>query len=157
MQEQYWVIAQMAIDIFMLVLLVVLLKNVNRKRETATGPDPAFLQPEALLKEMRQISETLEKNLEEKRNLTRNVITDLETLLSDAESATLRLEGLMSTWQRSRPSEKNSLTDTARLKRSAKTLLEQGIARKEIAKLLDIPLGELELMLKLQGPIPRKE
>lgn len=157
MQEQFWVIAQMAIDIFMLVLLVVLLKNVSRKRGAGANPDLAFLQPETLLKEMRQISETLEKNLEEKRTLTRNVITELETLLSDAESAALRLEGLMNAWQKTRPSEMNSLADTQRVKKSAKALLEQGLARKEIARRLDIPLGELELMLKLQGPIPRKE
>ncbi len=157
MQEQFWVIAQMAIDIFMLVLLVVLLKSMSRKRETTTSSDPAFSQPGTLLKEMRQITETLEKNLEEKRTLTRNVITELETLLSDAESAALRLEGLMNTWQRIRPFEKNSRTDTERLKKSAKALLEKGLARKEIARRLDIPLGELELMLKLQEPIPQKE
>jgi len=157
MQEQFWVIAQMAIDIFMLLLLVVLLKNMNRKRGTAIGPDPAFSPPETLLKEMRQISGTLEKNLEEKRTLTRKVITELETLLSDAEDAALRLEGLLNTWQRTRPSEKTSRADTERLKKSAKALLEKGLARKEIARRLDIPLGELELMLKLQGPIPRKE
>ena len=157
MQEQFWVIAQMAIDIFMLILLVVLLKSMSRKKRPVTGPDPAFLQPEALLKEMRQISETLEKNLEEKRNLTRNVITELETLISDAESTALRLEGLMNTWQKTRPSEKNSPTDTERLKKSARTLLEQGLARKEIARRLDIPQGELELMLKLQNPSPHKE
>jgi hypothetical protein len=157
MQEQYWVVAQLAIDIFMLVLLVVLLKNMNRKRGTAANPSSVYLQPENLLKEMKQISETLEKNLEEKRTLTQNIITELETLLSDAERASLRLEGLMDTWKRSRLSDKNRLSDTERLKKSASTLLEKGVAKKEIARRLDVPLGELELMLKLQGPIPRNE
>ncbi|RLB16122.1 MAG: hypothetical protein DRG82_10005 [Deltaproteobacteria bacterium] len=63
----------------------------------------------------------------------------------------------MNTWQKTRPSEKNSPTDTERLKNSARTLLEQGLARKEIARRLDIPQGELELMLKLQNPSPHKE
>jgi hypothetical protein len=157
MQEQYWVVAQLAIDIFMLVLLVVLLKNMSRKRGTAVNPSSVYLQPENLLKEMKQISEILEKNLEEKRTLTRNIITELETLLSDAERASLRLEGLMDTWKRSRLSDKNRLSDTEHLKKSASALLEKGMAKKEIARRLDVPLGELELMLKLQGPIPRNE
>ena len=154
MQEQYWVIAQLSIDIFMLALLVVLLKNVSRKRGTAVNSDSMYLQPENLLKEMKQISEILEKNLEEKRTLTRNIITELETLLSDAEGASLRLEGLMDRWERSRLSNKNRLSDTERLKKSASALLEKGVAKKEIARRLDVPLGELELMLKLQGPTP---
>jgi hypothetical protein len=157
MQEQYWVIAQLAIDIFMLALLVVLLKIMSRKRGTAATPDSVYLQPENLLKEMKQISETLEKNLEEKRTLTRNIITELEALLSDAEGASLRLEGLMDTWKRSSLSDKNRISDTERLKKSARALLEKGLAKKEIARRLDVPLGELELMLKLQGPAPRNE
>ena len=158
MQEQYWVIAQLAIDIFMLALLVVLLKIMSRKRATAANPaDPVFSKSENLLKEIRQISETLEKNLEEKRALTRNVITQLETLLSDAEGASLRLEGLMNTWSKTGLSEKNRLSDTERLKKSASILLEKGLAKKEIARRLGVPLGELELMLKLQSPAPGNE
>jgi len=157
MQEQFWVIAQMAIDIFMLILLVVVLKNMARKKQGAADLDPAFSHPENLLREMRQISETLEKNLEEKRTLTRNVITELEILLSDAENAAQRLEGLMGAWKKSGFSEKKSPTDTERLKNSAMALLEKGVARKEIARRLDIPLGELELMLKLQRQVSQKK
>jgi hypothetical protein len=157
MQEQFWVIAQIAIDILMLALLVVLLKIMRRKRETTATPDPAFLQSETLMKEMKHISEQLEKNLEEKRTLSRNIITELETLLSDAREASLRLEGLMHTWKRTRASGKNPLSDTESLKKSAKALLEKGLAKKEIARRLDVPLGELDLMLKLQSPSAGEE
>lgn len=157
MKEQFWVIAQMAIDIFMLVLLVVLLRIVSRKKGKTPNPDPVFLQAEDLLKEMRGISETLEKNLEEKRTLTQNIVTELQALLSEAEGAAIRLEGLMNTWKRIRSSGKNHTSDTERLKRSARVLFENGLAKKEIARRLDIPLGELELMLKLQTPVPVDE
>ncbi len=157
MQEQFWVIAQLAIDILMLILLVVVLKNMTGRRRARIDSGPAFSPPEQLLKEMREISESLEKNLEEKKTLSKKVIGELEILLADAENATLKLEGLLNTWQKRGLDEKKSTTDTDRLKKSAKALVEKGLAKKEIARRLDIPLGELELMLKLQGPFPRKE
>jgi hypothetical protein len=158
MQEQLWVIAQLAIDILMFILLVVVLKNMAARRRAPVDPaNPTFSPPEQLLKEMREIGEALEKNLEEKKTLSKKVVGELEILLADAENAALKLESLLNTWQKRGLDERKSPTDTARLKQSAKALLEKGLARKEIARRLDIPLGELELMLKLQEPFPRKE
>jgi hypothetical protein len=157
MQEQFWVIAQLAIDILMFIFLVVVLKNMAARRRAAVDPNPSFSPPEQLMKEMREISAALEKNLEEKKILSKKVIGELEILLTDAENAALKLENLMNTWQKRGFDKNKSADDTHRLKKSAKALVEKGLTRKEIARRLDIPLGELELMLKLQEPFPRKK
>jgi len=147
--EQLWVMGQMAIDVFMLVLLAVLLNLFRRDRGRIARSGELKMPSEGLLEEMKQISASLDKNLAEKRELTGTIVRELETLLSDAKEASLRLEVLLNTWRKTETSRRTGPSDTERLKRSARVLSEKGLSKKEIARSLNIPMGELELMLKL--------
>jgi len=149
MGEQFWIMGQMAVDIFMLVLLAILLNLFRRDRGRMARSGELNMPSERLLEEMKQISASLEKNLKEKRELTGNIVRELETLLSDAKDASLQLEVLLNTWHKTETAGKSGPSDTERLKKSAKVLSEKGLSMKEIAKRLNIPMGELELMLKL--------
>jgi hypothetical protein len=149
MGEQIWIMGQMAIDLFMLVLLAILLNLFRRERTRMAHSGALNMPSERLLEEMKQISASLEKNLAEKRELTGTVVRELEALLSDAKEASLRLEVLLNTWRKTDTVGRSGPSDTERLKRSARVLSEKGLSRREIAKSLNIPMGELELMLKL--------
>ena len=149
MGEQFWIMAQMALDIIMLVLLAILINLFRRDKGKVTRSGGLEVPSEGLLEEMKQIGVSLEKNLEEKRELTNNIVRELDTLLSDAKDASLRLEVLLNTWHKTETSTRSGPGDTERLKQSAKVLSEKGLSRKEIARRLNIPMGELELMLKL--------
>ncbi|MFZ0451530.1 MAG: hypothetical protein WAL98_20010 [Desulfatiglandaceae bacterium] len=148
MGEQFWIIGQMAIDVFMLVLLAILLSLFRRDRGRIVRSGELNMPSEKLLEEMKQISASLEKNLEEKRELSGTIVTELETLLSDAKDASLRLEVLLNTWRKTETAGRTGAGDTERLKKSARVLSEKGVSKKEIARRLNIPMGELELMLK---------
>jgi nitrate/nitrite-specific signal transduction histidine kinase len=149
MGEQFWIVGQLAIDIVMLVLLAILLALFRSDRGKIVRSGELNMPSERLLEEMKQISASLEKNLEEKRELTGTIVRELQILLSDAKDASLRLEVLLNTWRNTETTGRSEPSDTERLKKSARVLSDKGLSRKEIAKRLNIPMGELELMLKL--------
>jgi len=140
---------QMAIDVLMLVLLAVLLNLFRRDRGRIVRSGGLKMPSEGLLEEMKQISASLDKNLAAKRELTGTIVRELENLLSEAKEASLRLEVLLNTWRKTETARRNGPSDTERLKRSARVLSEKGLSKKEIARSLNVPMGELELMLKL--------
>ena len=146
---QELVAGEILVDLVLLALLSGLIFRLRQRKAGSGHP----VQPETftVVEEIQQLHRDLEKNLAEKRELTRDILTKLEHRLARAEEFSRNLEGLLAkadklnsvgNWQ------DNSAMDA---RRNAVTALgTKGISATEIASMLQLPLGEVTLMLKLQ-------
>jgi hypothetical protein len=146
---QGWVAGAILVDLVLLALLSCVIFRL-RQRKVAAGhviADNSF----SLAKEIQQLQGDLEKNLSEKRTLTQSILVRLEHRLASAEELSRHLEGLLAQAEKLNPGgnwQDNPAEDTRRAAVSA--LGAKGISAPEIASILQLPLGEVALMLKLQ-------
>jgi DNA-directed RNA polymerase specialized sigma24 family protein len=141
---QSWIVVQLCVDLGMFVLLILLLRAQLAARPGQGGLKRAAEKSEALLQEMRQLSLDLEQNLEEKRALTQRILAELDRRLSQADAASLQLKALQA-------SNRNPTTLDAILQ-----LRSKGFSIDDIARRLDIPVGEVALTVKLQADEPKE-
>jgi DNA-directed RNA polymerase specialized sigma24 family protein len=144
MEIQSWIVVQLGVDLLMFGLLVLLLKAQLANRPGQNGLKQASEKSESLLEEMRQLSLGLERNLDEKRALTQRILEELDRRLNQAEAVSLQLKALHA-------SDKTPIT-----LESIRELRSKGFSIDDIAKRLDIPVGEVALTVKLQADAPRK-
>ncbi len=142
MEIQSWIMVQLCVDLLMFGLLILLLKAQLANRPGQGGLKKAAEKSEALLEEMRQLSLGLERNLEEKRALTQRILAELDKRLSQADAASLQLKTLHA-------SSKAPIT-----LESIRKLKSKGFSIEDIARRLDIPVGEVALTVKLQAVEP---
>jgi hypothetical protein len=98
---------------------------------------------------MEQLGQALEKNLAEKKKLSRHIMEQLDQGLVRAQRhyeqiQNVLLETTNSFNDRTPPANANERTVSA-----IKTLRKKGLSRKEIAQQLGISVSEIELMIKL--------
>lgn len=142
METQSWIVIQLFVDLLMFGLLILLLKAQLGNRFGQGGLKKAAEKSEALLEEMRQLSLGLERNLEEKRALTERILAELDRRLSQADAVSLQLKAL-------HDSSKTPVTFE-----SIRSLRSKGLSVDDIARRLDIPVGEVALTVKLQTEDP---
>jgi hypothetical protein len=144
-----WVAGEILIDLVLLALLACVIFRLQQ-RKVGTGHVMEG-ESSAVVQEIQQLHGELEKNLFEKRNLTKSILAKLERRLASAEELSRNLEGLLvkaeklddgGSWQ------DNSADDTKRA--AVMALGGKGLSASEIASILQLPLGEVTLMLKLQ-------
>jgi hypothetical protein len=145
MEIQSWIVVQLCVDLLMFGLLILLLKAQLAARPGHGGLKKAAEKSEALLEEMRQLSLGLEQNLEEKRALTQRILAELDRRLSQADTASLQLKALQAS------SHNPTTLDAIRKLRS------KGFSIDDIARRLDIPIGEVALTVKLQADGPEEK
>ena len=150
-----WIIGQIAVDILMLILLVAVVKFHLKQRISLERFEAAAQESELLLSQMRQISDTLEKNLDHKRELTRHLLGELDKRLNKAEKASVELHSILNRSHQYLASGLNRRPDSDTSKESIRILLDKGLSKDEISKRLGIPVAELELILKLQSPVDK--
>ena len=97
-----------------------------------------------MLEEMRQLSLGLERNLEEKRALTQRILSELDRRLSQADAVSHQLKA-------HHASSKAPIT-----LESIRKLKSKGFSIDDIARRLDIPVGEVALTVKLQREEPKE-
>ena len=106
---------------------------------------------EKLLAEMGRISTSMEQNLGEKKRLTQDLLAELDRRMAEADRASDHLRDALLLWERrTAEAETEGFHDDSK-RRSVKTLSAQGLDKQEIAKRLKVPVGEVDLMLKLQS------
>jgi len=142
MEIQSWIVVQLCVDLLMFGLLILLLKAQLANRPGQGGLKKAAEKSEALLEEMKQLSLQLERNLEEKRALTQRILAELDRRLSQADAVSHQLKAL-------RTSSKTPVT-----LESIRTLRSKGFSIDDIARRLDVPVGEVALTVKLQADEP---
>jgi hypothetical protein len=145
MEIQSWIVIQLCVDLLMFGLLILLLKAQLANRPGQGGLKMAAEKSEALLEEMKQLSLGLERNLEEKRALTQRILAELDRKLNQADAVSLQLKALQA-------SGKTPIT-----LESIRTLRSKGFSIDDIARRLDIPVGEVALTVKLQTDEPMEE
>jgi len=150
----YWVIIQLFIDFFLVVLIWTLLKNMRERlrkdaaRETSRHV-MAMLEP--LLKEADAVSSTFEKQLKEKNRL-------IHSLNEKLDSRIISLNLLLN---RARSNSMTPATDNQKnvydQQESIIALYQKGDDARTIADKLSMPRGEVDLVLDLKTRFEGKE
>lgn len=151
MEVQTWLISQLLIDAILLAIIAFMLKSRLAKREISQQ-EGEMDGISTLLEEMRSLGGDLEKNLEQKKKLTEALMGELEKRLEQAEEIAERLDRLLEVYKtedRLKEAKQRAMAET---RRTIQALLAEGLSREQISKRLSIPLGEVDLILKLHSP-----
>jgi hypothetical protein len=144
-----WVAGEIMVNLVVLALISYVIFRLRQRRIEA---EPAIeANSLSIVKDIQQLQEDLEKNLSEKRTLTRKILTRLEHRLASAEELSRNLEGLLAQAEKLNPGASwlnDSTVDNRRA--TVMALGSKGISANEIASMLRLPLAEVTLMLKLQ-------
>lgn len=136
---------QLLLDLSLLVLVVYLLKR--RPRAVAPSFDVAE-SIDKIIAETKEIAESFDANLQERQKLIQQLLRKLDQQLEEGRRVCQKLEQLQQNLPSLPPVGLSSqpATDTLDIVMLAKKGLDAGA----IAKRLQKPLGEVELVLKLQ-------
>jgi len=150
MVTQIWIVGQIIVDIIMVALLLWFVRFNFKRRTPWKDYETVFQKSETILSEMRTISHELEQNLQEKKDLSRDILKHLEQGLRRAEKSCEQIRTTIPKPDLSLSDQPGPRTDTNQTRSSVKALLGKGLPKEEIARHLGISVGEIELLLKLQ-------
>jgi hypothetical protein len=151
MEIQTWVIGQTAIEIVIIFLLLWFIKSHLAMRKKNSDLSAVFEKPEQILIEMRELTRQLDKNLEEKKELSNKMLGQLDEVLEKADQSYFQLQSIIKEYSSKPVQPHNSEHDSRRVRTSVNDLLKQGLSKQEIAQQLGISIGEIELLIKLQN------
>ena len=155
MSTYFLIFGQTLIDLIILTLLIWLIRVSSNKGNTKRSGTDDFQMPEVLVKEMREIAENLDKNLEQKKILSHDILTRLNEGLKQAEAYTKRIEKINEAYGYQLRERVSDLKDREQTRASIQALISKGFSREEVARHLGITQGEIELLIKLQpGKVP---
>lgn len=152
MEIHSWIIAQIGVDIIMVALLLWFLKSQYKKQIAWQDYEKVIKKSEDILAEMGEISQTLERNLQEKKLLSREILEQLNQGLRRAEESCRQITEIIPKSAKALGGERASIDDTNRTRSSVKALLDKGLSKEEIARHLGLSVGEIDLLVKLQPP-----
>ncbi|MBN1847741.1 MAG: hypothetical protein JW932_04070 [Deltaproteobacteria bacterium] len=150
MEPHTWVIGQVIMDIIIALILLWYIRYHGKRQKADMDYHTAILRAEKILSEMDRISKGLERNLEEKKRLSHRILNQLDEGLQGAEECRLQLEKIVRQYIMIIDNASPALKDAGQARQSVNTLLEKGLTKEEIARDLEISLGEIELLLKVQ-------
>jgi hypothetical protein len=157
-ETQSWIIFQILIDIIMAVLLLWFIRFHFKTRGTGSHTETAFKKAEEILTEMGQISQGLEKNLDEKKLLSQNILEQLDKGLKKAEERYNLIEQSIKNLDKSKTDQSGHvINDKKHIQKSINELIGKGYSEKEISRILGIPAGEIELLIKFQEKPKNRE
>jgi hypothetical protein len=151
MSPYTWITSQLFIDVVMAGVLLWFIRYYYKREKPEQNYEAAFLRAEKILSEMDRISIGFERNLEEKKRLSRQIIDQLDAGLQKADVCHQQLEKMVlhsdSIINHAPPLSK----DTNQVCQSVKALLDRGLTKEEASRHLEISIGEIDLLLKLKG------
>jgi len=152
MEIQSWIIFQIVMDLIIAALLLwfVFANILSKRNRILQNNVEKFKRPEDILSEMREISRDLERNLIEKKDLSCSILKSLDEGLERGRKNSLEIQKILKEYSAHRI-QTDMIKETEESKQVIKKLFSKGISRKEISQKLDIPLDEINLILKLQG------
>jgi hypothetical protein len=151
MKTEFWIFCQMIIDMIMFGLLIWLVLLMYRRQKSGQEFDGPFQRSEIIISEMKEVSRALEKNLEQKKELSRNILKQLDEGLKRAEGWSQKMT-LMDREFGQRIGRSPSLESAEERRTAINDLLKRGLSQEKVAKYLGMSVGEIELILKLPGP-----
>ena len=150
MEANNWIVGQIVIDILIALVLLWFIFVHSRKKGSENNFEEDFQKSESILSEMTEITQVLERNLDEKRELSNRILQKLDEGLKRAEERYLEIQKITKRYGNDLTHNSGTLTDTEKTRASIKTLLKKGLSKVEISQHLGISLGEIDLLLKLQ-------
>ena len=151
MEIQTWVIGQTPIEIIIIFLLLWFIKSHLAMRKKNNDLSAVFEKPEQILAEMRELTRQLDKNLEEKKEISNKMLGQLDEILEKADQSYTQLQNIIKEYSSKPVYSYNSEHDSRRVRTSVNDLLKKGLSKQEIAQQLGISVGEIELLIKLQN------
>ena len=152
MDAQMWVIGQIVIDVIMVSVLLWFLRLYSRGQLSWKNHAAVLDKSVELLSDMRSISDDLEMNLREKKELSRSLLEQLDRTLRRAEESHRQLSKIASVSSNGFTRDTSILAeDTDQLRSSVDSLLDKGFSKEEIAKDLGVSIGEIDLLVRLGG------
>lgn len=150
-QVSFNTIFQIGVDVMILGLLVVIL---TVKKPRISKKDEAVMKSfEKIVEETAEISRRFETNLEKRQDLLQQITTKLDHRIQEAQSLCGRLEQLSRIdADKSTPRHSSGAASSPQAADHQKVLFlaGKGLDASQIAKSLKRPVGEVELILKLQ-------
>jgi cell shape-determining protein MreC len=135
---------QVALDILVIALLLYHLTKPAKKYE---GTEAVVDSLQQVIDETRQISEAFDKNLQERQELMKGIIRTLDQKIQEAETARRKLEGLRKSMDSVSSTQISAFASSEN--QDIIRLARAGLDAKAIARKLQKPLGEVELILNL--------
>ena len=151
MAPHFWIGAQIFLDLLMVALLVWFLRSFSRQQASRDDHESAIRKAESILGEMREVSKVLDANLQEKKDLSNRILTQMDQVLKKAEESYTRISSILPKMGRA-DSPQPDPRDPEKTRSSVYALLQKGLGKEEIARHLGIGTGEIELMMKLWPP-----
>jgi hypothetical protein len=152
MDAQMWVIGQIVIDVIMVSVLLWFLRLYSRGQLSWKNHAAVLDKSVELLSDMRTISDDLEMNLREKKELSRSLLEQLDRALRRAEESHRQLSKIASVSSTGFTRDTAILAEDAdQLRSSVDSLLDKGFSKEEIAKDLGVSIGEIDLLVRLGG------
>jgi DNA-binding NarL/FixJ family response regulator len=99
---------------------------------------------------MRRLSEGLEANLKEKKDLSQHILEQLDQGLKKAQETSGELSKIMLKAGSLLADPSQSQGTSSHTRSAVESLLAKGLTREEVAKHLGISGGEIDLLLKLR-------
>ncbi|MDM7918841.1 MAG: hypothetical protein QUS12_06700 [Methanosarcina sp.] len=150
MDIQTWIIGQSIVEIIIICLVLWFIKSHLAMQKKNARMDTLLERPEQIIAEMKEVTRLLEKNLEEKREISRRMLGQLEDILKRADHTHNELQSLMKEYSLSPVNAHPAAQDSKRMRISVvNDLLKQGNSKEEIAGKLGISTSEIELLIKL--------
>jgi hypothetical protein len=149
-ETQIWIIGQIFVDVVLVVLLLWFVKFNDKRTIPWQDFETVFQKSESILYEMREISLALEKNLEEKKALSRHILEQLEEGMKRAEESYRQICNIVRKSGAAVSEGSLSSKGTSQMRSSINALSAKGLSKEEIAQHLGISVGEIELLIKLQ-------
>ena len=151
MEAQTWIIGQIIIDIIIVVPLLWFIRFYLKGKGPGIDAGDILEKTESILSEMRELSQNLDKNLEEKKELTRTLIDQLDDGIQKADKTFKQVQKIMKDMGADPVNPLNPEKDADRIRVSVNALLAKGLSKGEVAQHLGISVGEIDLLLKLQS------
>ena len=151
MDAQFWVIGQIIIDVIMVALLFWFARLQFRKQPPWQEFKAVIEKSESILSEMEQLGQGLEKNLAEKKKLSRHILEQLDQGLTRAQRNYEQIQKVLLETTNPLSDRAVPAKDREHTASSIKALLAKGLTREEIAQHLGISVAEIELIIKLNS------
>ena len=149
MDAQFWIIGQIIVDVIMVALLLWFARLQFQKQPPWQDVKAVIEKSESILSEMEQLGQALEKNLSEKKKLSRHILEQLDQGLIRAQRNYEQIEKVLLKTTNPLSDRAVPAKDNERTVSSIKALLTNGLSRDEIARHLGISVQEIELIIKL--------
>ena len=107
---------------------------------------------ETILLEMEKISQVLEKNLEEKKVLSRNIMEQLDHGMTKAQDAYRQISEVIPKSSDAMKQYSTPSRSGEHLRSSIRALMQKGLPKEEVAHHLNISVAEIDLLLKWPPP-----